>query len=226
VDINYKITIMSQPEQVLNVVAAGVKVEAIETIPIPPEPPPLGSPSIIISPASGPTGTVVQIKLVAFPNIPGVDAILSADWGESKQIDTFYYGSADAMLTVPAGTTEGNHIISAQAISGSVPINRVFTVTKSPDIPPPPPPPITETTLYIEPDSGLAGTKYDIRGINFGARAMVSIEVFGYGFQLVTEPGGSFKVPTAIPWDATPGEYTIKADTWSKKVSGIFRVIE
>jgi hypothetical protein len=225
---DYKITILSNPEQVLTVKATGVKVEAVETIPEPPpvEPPPMVAADIIISPSNGPCGTIIQIKGLAFGGTPGTKINITAGWGESKVIETFYYGNFDTTLTVPANAVINSYVIEAQTLDEAYYSKEVFTVTTSPVPPTPPEPPVTEATLYLIPDSGPPECYYTIKGVKFGGGAMVVVDTPWGGLQFIAEPDGSFSLNTAIPWEAEAGkDYTITATAPGKKAVKVFKVI-
>ncbi len=158
---------------------------------------------IDVSPESGQAGTNVYITGAYFPaSLPLVFKIdsttLIVNGGDST---TSAAGGFYSIITVPAGTASGDHIISVTA--GTITLSATFTVTGEPTPTPtstPTPTPTPTTAINIVQNDFNVGAPIGIGGAGFAAGSTVTIKYGGVTRASATvEANGTFQVIFNIP---------------------------
>src|SRR3989475_1972741 len=161
------------------------------------------TPSISLSPSSGPAGTTVNISGSNFV----ANSAISITYDNNPiattptPITTTSTGSFTASITVPSPSNPGSHTVNATDASSNS-ASAQFTVTTP--------------SISLSPSSGPAGTTVNISGSNFVANSAISITYDNNPIAttptlITTTSTGSFTASITVPSPSNPGSHTVNA---------------
>src|SRR2546427_2189696 len=141
------------------------------------------TPSISLSPSSGPTGTTVNISGSNFVANSAVTISYdgSAITTTPTAITTTSTGSFTGSITVPSSSGAGLRTVNA-ADASSNSASASFSVTTTP-----------VATISLNPSSGLAGTTVSVTGKNFAPKYGITISYDGTGITASTSGSGTIQ---------------------------------
>ncbi|MGD1118889.1 MAG: hypothetical protein ABR886_05320 [Dehalococcoidales bacterium] len=183
-----------------------------------PSSPALGAPVITLTPASGPTGTTVNIGGTVFSSYEGDSIHIYFDTRELDMSPLVVPGSGEfnVSFNIPAGTSAGKHWIEATTdnTTSSVIAKSAFTVDT--------------TALSLDSAEGICGSSVNISGSGFYVNSTVTLYYFNtdnqsigtdtasatgtftHNFIIPIGPAGQHKIYAANTQDNSAGiQYTV-----------------
>jgi outer membrane protein assembly factor BamB len=154
-------------------------------------------PGLVLSPATGPPGSAVNVSGAGFGHSEKVS--VSFDGTVLATATTLGTGSfGPTPVTVPAAATAGSHTISALGNATGLLAQASFTVTP---------------TIVVSPGTGPPGSAVNVSGAGFGPLEGVDVYFDTTDLALAeTGANGSFgPVSITVPASAVPGTHTVSA---------------
>ncbi|MFC1861179.1 IPT/TIG domain-containing protein [Chloroflexota bacterium] len=188
---------------------------------------PVHAATLILSPESGPPGTVVTVTGTGlWPNhaiqITFQDTdIQSTSTTNSGTIPTgtFFFVPSDLDDgTYTVDLVSYGNISNPYTIGMSVPVSAVFTVTSGTGS-------AGSTEVSINPGSGTIGTRIEISGNDFSANEDIIVEFDGYELEIEgsgdTDSSGDFSECYVVIPESTGGDHEIKVTGGNSEVEAI-----
>ena len=173
------------------------------------------TPTITLSPTSGPVGSSVMVAGSNFP----VSTSITVKFGTAtvttipSTVTSSTSGTFSASFTIPSGAAAGSHTVTATG--GTSTATATFTVGG---------------TVTISPTSGAVGTTVTVSGSSFGASKTITIKfdsttVTTNPATITTTASGLFSSATfVVPSGVTAGSHTVSASDGTITGSAIFTV--
>ena len=156
------------------------------------------TPSVVVSPPSGPPGTTITIAGSGFKATTSGNVTLA---GTSTPATTTAAGTFSTTMTAPS-VPPGNYPVQADIPSGgSVEASADFTVTTLGSTP----------SVVVSPPSGPPGTTITIAGSGFRATTSGNVALAGTSKPVATTAAGTFSTTMTVP-DVPAGDYPVEAD--------------
>jgi outer membrane protein assembly factor BamB len=162
-------------------------------------------PGLVLSPATGPPGSAVNVSGTGFGHSETVSVSFDGTVLATPPAST--KGSfGPTPVTVPAAATAGSHTISALGNTTGLLAQTAYTVTP---------------TIVVSPGTGPPGSAVNVSGAGFGPLEGVDVYFDTTDLALAeTGANGSFgPVSITVPASAVPGTHTVSAEG---RQSGVF----